>query len=220
MEEKNISELESFSLIQQMIQTAKKEQRDSGIGWIVWGWMLFLASILSVVNIHFSWVQMFFFWNAFGIVTLVYFLFKITRFFFFRKKSRVKTYTADLFNKLNAGFFISLIFVILSINIASRALYSKYGAYEITPVNIGFALLINLYAFWVLIYGTALNFRPSIIGAYCTWAVGITALFMKTFEQVMLLHALAVLIGYIIPGHIAYKEFKKLNRKDKVAEGV
>lgn len=220
MEERNMSELESLSLIRQMIQTAKKEQRDNGMGWIVWGWMLFLASILSVVNVHFSWVQQFFFWNAFGIVTAVYFLFKITKFFFFKEKTTVKTYTADLFNKLNAGFFISLIFVIVSINIASRVLYDKYGTFEITPVNIGFALLINLYAFWVLIYGTALNFKPSIIAAYFTWAVGITALFMKTFELVMLLHALAVLIGYIIPGHIAYKDFKKVQQEGKAIEGV
>jgi len=45
-------------------------------------------------------------------------------------------------------------------------------------------------------------------------------LFVKTFEWVMILHALAVLIGYIIPGHIANKEFKKLHRKENVAESV
>jgi len=71
-----------------------------------------------------------------------------------------------------------------------------------------------------LIYGTALNFRPSVIGAYVSWAIGFAALFMKTFEHVMMLHGLAVLAGYIIPGHIAYNEFKKLKRKEKETESV
>jgi hypothetical protein len=30
-----------------------------------------------------------------------------------------------------------------------------------------------------------------------------------------MMHALGVLFGYIIPGHIAYKEFRKLHRKER-----
>jgi hypothetical protein len=198
MEEKQLSEQDSFLLIQQMIHTAKKEQKDDGAGWILWGWLLFAASVL----------------------TIVYFLYKSITYFFVNKTQRVKTYTSDLFARLNTGFFISLLFIIVSINVGARLLYNKYGVDDGTPVRIGFALLINLYAFWVLVYGTALNFKPSVIGAYCTWAIGFAALFMKTFEQVMLLHALAVLAGYIIPGHIANKEFKKLHRKENVPERV
>jgi hypothetical protein len=216
MEEKQLTEQESFLLIQQMIHTAKKEQRDDGAGWILWGWLLFAASVLTILNMRFHWFRdLFLFWNVFGGFTIVYCLYKSIVYFFFSETQRVKTYTSDLFARLNTGFFISLLFIIVSINIGARLLYSKYGVDDGTPVRIGFALLINLYAFWVLVYGTALNFRPSVIGAYCTWAIGFIALFMKTFEQVMLLHALAVLAGYIIPGHIANSEFKKLHRKEK-----
>lgn len=221
MEEKRLSEQESFLLIQQMIHTAKKEQKDDGLGWILWGWLLLTASVLTFLNMRFHWVSnLFLFWNIFGGFAIVYFLYTSIAYFFFKKTHRVKTYTSDLFARLNTGFFISLLFIIISINIGSRVLYSKFGVYDGMPVRIGFALLINLYAFWVLVYGTALNFKPSVIGAYCTWAVGFTALFMKSFESVMLLHALAVLAGYIIPGHIANNEFKKLNRKENVPKGV
>jgi len=221
MEEKQLSEQDSFLLIQQMIHTAKKEQKDDGAGWILWGWLLFAASVLTVLNMSFHWFRgVFLFWNLFGGFTFVYFLYKTIAYFFFNKTQRVKTYTSDLFARLNTGFFISLLFIIVSINVGARLLYNKYGVDDGTPVRIGFALLINLYAFWVLVYGTALNFKPSVIGAYCTWAIGFAALFMKTFEQVMLLHALAVLAGYIIPGHIANKEFKKLHRKENVPERV
>jgi hypothetical protein len=221
MEEKQLSEQDSFLLIQQMIHTAKKEQKDDGAGWILWGWLLFAASVLTVLNMRFHWFRdLFLFWNLFGGFTIVYFVYKTVVYFFFSRTQRVKTYTSDLFARLNTGFFISLLFIIVSINVGARLLYNKYGVDDGTPVRIGFALLINLYAFWVLVYGTALNFKPSVVGAYCTWAIGFAALFMKTFEQVMFLHALAVLAGYIIPGHIANKEFKKLHRKENVPERV
>lgn len=220
MEEKQLSEHESLLLIRQMIDTAKQEQKDDGKGWILWGWMLLVASVLTVLNLHFAWFSTFFFWNLFGVFTIVYFLYQTIAYFFFKKGMRVKTYTSDLMARLNAGFFISLMFVIVATNIGARVIAKRYGAFDVTPINMGFALLINLYAFWILIYGTALNFRPSVIAAYCTWAIGFAALFMSSFEQVMLLHALAVLVGYIIPGHIANREFNKVRRTDKVAARV
>jgi len=207
MEEKQISEHEGLLLIQQMIQTAKKEQKDDGKGWIIWGWMLFLASILTVMNINFKWFQTFFFWNFFGVITLVALAYQTVSYLFIRKTEKVRTYTKDLFQRLNTGFFISLMFIIVAINV------------NISP-TIGFSLLISLYAFWILIYGSALNFRPSIIAAYLTRGIGFVSLFMKGFEQVMLLHAAAVLVGYIIPGHIANNEFRKLHQRNKVEESV
>ncbi|MER3465239.1 MAG: hypothetical protein C4329_13320 [Chitinophagaceae bacterium] len=208
MEEKQLSEQESLLLIQQMINTAKKEQVDDGKRWIVWGWMLCSASLFTVLNVQFHWFQnMFLFWNAFGVVSLAWFAYRIYLFLFKKTTSRVKTYTGDLFSRLNGGFFISLIFIIISINIGGTVLDS------IVPVNIGFALLINLYAFWILIYGAALNFKPSVIGAYVAWAFGLVALFANQFTYVMLLHAAAVLCGYIIPGHLANRKFKELHSK-------
>ncbi len=207
MEEKQITERESWFIIQQMIQTAKKEQKDDGRGWIVWGWMLFLASVFTVMNLRVQWYGTYFFWNVFGGVTLAWMLYRSIAFLFFQKTKRVKTYTKDLFHRLNVGFFISLLFIIVAINV------------HLSPL-IGFPLLINLYAFWILIYGSALNFRPSVVAAYLTWGLGFAALFVQTFEGVMLLHAAAVLCGYIIPGHIASSEFKKLRSRTKVAERV
>ncbi len=201
MEEKPISQQESLLLIQQMIQTAKKEQKDDGKAWIVWGWMLFISSVLTIANLHFKWFSTYFFWNLFGIATILIFIYETIN-VFISKRIRVRTYTKDLFEKLNAGFFISLMFIIVAINTG-------------VPPTKGFALLISLYAFWILIYGSALNFKPSVVGAYITWVFGIAALFVRTFELVMVMHALGVLFGYIIPGHIAYKEFRKLHRKER-----
>lgn len=193
-----MNEHDSLRIIQQMIDTAKQEQKDNGRGWIIWGWMLFTVSVLTVLNMHFNWLDnMFIFWNIFGIITILFGLYEVLSFFFIKKTRRVKTYTKEIFEKLNTGFFICLMFIIVSMNIGG------------VHVAKGFALLMNLYGFWILIYGTVLSFKPSIGGAYITWVLAFAALFTSSFTNVMLLHAGAVLCGYIIPGHIAHKRFKE-----------
>ena len=200
-QEKKLTEQESLLIIQQMIQTAKQEQKDDGKGWILWGWLLFSASILTYINLKTQWFSNYFFWNLFGIASLALLLFSTIRSLLFKKTGKVKTYTAELFQKLNIGFFISLLLIIVAINRG------------VSPVP-GFSLLLGLYGFWILIYGAGLNFKPSIIGAYITWACAFAGLFVETFDWTMLLHATAVLLGYIIPGHLANIEFKKVHRQE------
>ncbi len=198
MEDEKMTQEESLQIIQQMIQTAKLEQKDDGKGWIIWGWLLFLASVFTYINLKFEWVSTFFFWNLFGLFTLLLLGYETFRYIFKKRIEQVRTYTKDLFEKLNIGFFISLMLIIFSMNLG------------VHPIK-GFALLLGLYGFWILIYGAVLNFKPSIIGAYITWAFAFASLFVSSFEYTMLLHAAAVLCGYIIPGHLAYKEFNKVN---------
>jgi len=200
--EKKMTEQESLLIIQQMIHTAKQEQKDDGKGWILWGWLLFAASVLTYINLKTQWFSNYFFWNVFGITSLLLLLFSVVRTFFFKKIDKVKTYTAELFQKLNIGFFISLLLIIVAINKG------------VSPV-LGFSLLLGLYGFWILIYGAGLNFKPSIIGAYITWACAFAGLFVETFDWTMVLHATAVLLGYIIPGHLANIEFKKIHEQKK-----
>ncbi len=196
-----LTERESLQIIQQMIDTAKQEQKDDGRGWIIWGWMLFLASVLTAINMRYHWFQTFFFWNMLGIVTLVIFIVEIIKDLLIKKPQKVETYTKAIFKKLNIGFFICLFFIITAMNVG------------IHPVK-GFPLLMTLYGFWILIYGSLLNFKPSVIGAFVTWALAFAALFQGNFQVIMILHAAAALCGYIIPGHIANKKFKEITASE------
>lgn len=212
-QEKKLDRQDSLLIIQQMIATAKQEQKDDGVGWIIWGWLLFLASALTLLNIKFAWgINLYFFWNAFGIVSVLLLLYEVIQNFFGKKKERVRTYTQALFDKLNIGFIISLSLIIFSMNIG-------IPGSNVPPVK-GFALLLGLYGFWILIYGTALNFKPSIIGSFITWAFAFASLHVKSFEWTMLFHGIAVLCGYIIPGHIAYREFNKIKKKRNIIPSV
>jgi hypothetical protein len=152
----------------------------------------------------------FLFWNLFGVVSILLGIFAAARFIFFRRAEKVKTYTRDIFEKLNVGFFISLMLIIISMNTG------------VSPVR-GFPLLMGLYGFWILIYGALLNFKPSIIGAYIMWSMAIIALLLPkfvdgTFQQLfiytMILHGIGVLCGYIIPGHMANRAFKRQTAKN------
>jgi hypothetical protein len=201
MEQKEeLTEHESLRIIQQMINTAKHEQKDDGRGWIIWGWMLFVGSVLTVINLHFNWFQDFFFWNILGGVTIIAFIIELFQTVILKKKEKVKTYTSEIFKKLNVGFFICLMSIIVAMNIG------------VAPVK-GFALLISLYGFWILIYGALLDFKPSLIGAFVTWAFAFIALFQTSFQIVMIMHAAAALCGYIIPGHIANRRFKQVTEQ-------
>ncbi len=201
MEEHQLSREESLRIIQQMIGEAKREQKDNGIGWIIWGWMLFMASVLSFVNTKTTWFSQYFFWNIFGMITLLMLVVEIVRFLFIRRQPKVKTYTSDLFNRLNIGFFISIMIIIVAMNL------------RVVMPTTGFCLLLGLYGFWILIYGTIFSFKPSIIGSYITSACGLGGLFVQDYQYVMLIHAAGVMAGYIIPGHLAMIEFRKTNRK-------
>ncbi|MEO6582949.1 MAG: hypothetical protein ABIO05_01420 [Ferruginibacter sp.] len=186
---------ESLQIIREMIYSAKQDQKDNGMGWIIWGWMLFLASLLTVLNIHLQIVKTYFFWNMFGVATIIMLLASNLR----KRNKKINsatTYTKEIFNKLNIGFTITLVIIVVAINVS----IGRVG---------GFALLTALYGFWVLIYGAIFNFKPSLIAAYFVWAFALAGLFVQTFEWVMIFHGLAVLAGYIIPGHIAYNGFNK-----------
>src|SRR5215210_3801361 len=110
MEEKKLTGEESLNLIQQMIQVAKDDHRENGEGWLIWGWLLFISSVLSIfffnlglyTYIDWTWSIML----AVGLV--VYFLGHIRK----NKNKKVNTYVQDLLNKLGTGFFISLFVII------------------------------------------------------------------------------------------------------------
>jgi len=201
-EDKPLSEQESLHIIQQMISTAKQEQKDDGKAWIMWGWLLFLASLFTFLNLKWEWVSTYFFWNLFGSIALLLLLFRTVRVLFIKQHQKVRTYTKDLCEKLNIGFLIFLMLIIFSINLG------------VSPVK-GFALLLGLYGFWMLVHGTILGFKPSIIGAFITWGLAFAGLYVQTFEWTMFLHSLAILCGFIIPGHIANAELEKLKLENK-----
>jgi hypothetical protein len=195
-ESASLSSQDSLKLIEQMIGRARAEEKDSGRGWIIWGWLLFLASLIQYFMIRSGngqdggkvWV-------IFGVMAILLALYETVFKNYISKKSvRVKTYTSELVNRLGIAFFISLLIMVFG--------NSQTGTHA-TGVNFGYLLL--LYGFWMFIHGSVFRNRLLIIGAVINWAGAVAIFyFMESLgAEVLLVHAFCVALGYLIPGHIA-----------------
>lgn len=184
----------SLEIIQQMINQAKSNISDNGIGWLLWGSMIIAASLSTYIFIETDAGQIFLGWNIFGIVTIVLLTYDI----FKPKRKKVRTYIDDLLRLVDLGFIISLFIIIFSINIA------------VSP-NAGFGFFLMLFGFLMLIKGGAVKSRALLIGAVVNWLGAIAIFVNKEFKYDMLIIAGAVLIGYIIPGLLLWQQYKKAN---------
>lgn len=196
--ENKLTNTESLKIIEQMINRAKNEEKDSGKGWIMWGWMLTSVSIIHYFLILYGVKGSGNIWIVFGVFGLALIAQGI-----YKRRTRssevtVKTYTGELVGKIGDAFFISLM--------VSMVGAATTGAFN-SGVNFGYLLL--LYAFWLYIHGAAFRFEPMKYGAYVNW-LGALAIFLwyrELGKNVLIVHAICVILGYIIPGYMAQRKF-------------
>ena len=192
--DQELSKEKSLEIIHQMINQAKTNITDNGLSWLLWGIMIFLASLSTYFFLYIGSDNIFLGWNIFGIVTIILLLYDIFR----PKKKLVSTYVSDLMKLVDIGFIICLFTIIFSINVAVGA-------------NGGFGFFLMIFAFMMLIKGGAIKSRSLMIGAVVNWAGAIVMFINKEFKYDMLIMAAAVLIGYIIPGILLWRQYRKLN---------
>lgn len=200
-ENPSLSSEESLRLIEQMIGRARAAEKDSGRGWILWGWLLFMASIVHYGFIKADINKGNLVWMIFGIsAAMLIFYEQFLRKFFVKPVVKVKTYTNELVNKFGIAFFVSLSIMV-------------YGNSQLNLNSNGFnfGYLLLLYGFWMFIHGSAFRYRLLIIGAIINW-IGAFVIFYfkeKLGAEVLLVHAFCVAMGYLVPGHIALIKFGK-----------
>lgn len=196
--DQELSKEKSLEIIHQMINQAKTNFTDSGLSWLLWGIMIFLASLSTYFFMYIGSDNIFLGWNIFGIVTIVLLVYDIFR----PKKKLVRTYVSDLMKLVDIGFIICLFTIIFAINVAVGA-------------NGGFGLFLMIFAFLMLVKGGAVKSRSLMVGATVNWAGAIAMFINKEFKYDMLIMAAAVLIGYIIPGILLWRQYRKLNNNLK-----
>ena len=193
-----LSNEKSLEIIHQMINQAKSNITDSGIHWLVWGAMLFIASLSTYIFIDIGAENIFLSWNIFGAATIVLLIYDAFR----PQKKLARTYVDDLMKMVDIAFFVSLFVIIISINVA------------VSP-NEGFGFMLMIFAFLMLVKGGAIKSRSLMIGAVVNWAGAIAIFLNKEFKYDMLIMAGAVLIGYIIPGLILRSQYRKTKNTGK-----
>ena len=190
--EQELSGEKSFEIIQQMIQNAKTSYTDNGLGWLLWGTMIFLASLSTYFLVEFNYPNLYIGWNIFGVIAIGLLAYNFLK----PSQKQVRSYVSDVLRYVDIGFTVCLFVIIFSMNVS------------VGP-NSGFGYLLMIYAFLMLIQSGALKFKPLMYGAIVNW-IGAIAIFINTeFKYDMLISAAAVFIGYIIPGLILRAQYKK-----------
>ncbi len=193
--DQQLSNEKSLEIIHQMINQAKSNITDSGIHWLLWGAMLFIASVSTYIFIDIGAENIFLSWNIFGAATIVLLIYDTFR----PQKKLARTYVDDLMKMVDIAFFVSLFVIIISINVS------------VSP-NVGFGFMLMIFAFLMLVKGGAIKSRSLMVGAAVNWAGAIAIFINKEFKYDMLIMAAAVLIGYIIPGLILRSQYRKSKR--------
>ena len=195
MTNENLSPEQSLQVIQSMIEKAKNQFSENGHLYLLWGWVIFIASagqfiLLNLVHSQYHSLVWFLPWLA-VIYQAVYLAKK-------KKQKKVTTYTDHIIGFVWITFFILMI---LFGFIFSRALGSEYYKL-ICPGSL------TLYGMPTLLSGIILRFKPLITGAIGCWLLSIGALFIGYDYQLLFLSA-AMVIAWIIPGYILRSNYQK-----------
>ncbi|MBP6334896.1 MAG: hypothetical protein KA444_05435 [Bacteroidia bacterium] len=188
---------ESLELIHKMIRSAKRDLEDNSFHYLLWGWLVFVASAIHFTLMQLGIQQSYIGWMilmpAGGIASAVYGIRQ-------DKRQRVKSYTDEVIKYILISFLVSLVTVL--------AFMSKLGLMT-------YPLVMMVYGMWLFCSGGIIQFRPLIIGGILNWILGILSAF-TTFEYQLIILALAVLLGYIIPGHMLKTKFHNEKRASEI----
>jgi len=183
--EKSLTEQESLLLISQMIQNAKRGVQENGVIFLIWGWLVLAASLLQyvllyVVKSEYNYLP----WPILMILGAIISMVHGAR---QKKHERVKTHVDSFLKYLWISFGVALFFVL--------AYMSKIG------IEAAYPLILVVYGIGTFTSGGALQFKPLIIGGICCWILAVISAFVG-FQVQLLLLSLAIIVAYIIPGHL------------------
>ena len=173
---------QSLQVIQTMIQKTRSSVADNSFYFLLWGWLVFIAALVRTNYNGAAWLLM-----TIGFVVSIV---RTAR----QKTSSVRTYVDD--GLANIWICILIVQALIAF------VFFRRGGWE------------NCYTFFILLYsvgcfltGRLLKFAPLIWGAVTCWVLAILTTVVD-FQINMLLIAAAVLLGYIVPGHLLRREYK------------
>ncbi len=195
MTDEKFSAEQSLQVIQSMIEKAKNQFSENGYLYLLWGWVIFIASagqfiLLNLVHYQNHYIV----WVLPWIAVIYQFIYLAKK----KKQKKVTTYTDFIIGFVWITFFILMIVFGF---ILSQELGSSYHKL-VCPVSLA------LYGMPTLLSGIILRFRPLIIGAIGCWLLSIGSLYVPYDYQMLFLSA-AMVIAWIIPGYILRNKYQQ-----------
>lgn len=189
MEDKKLTQEESLRIIHEMIAAAKNDVKADAFIFLLWGWLVFVASLAQFIL-----VKMDIEWNSApwllmpvgGVITVIYTIRQ-------GKRDKTKTNVTESLKYTWIAFTVALLIIIF---------FNRMHFLQVLPC------IMVLYGMGLFLSGGALKFKPLIFGGIFCWICAIAGFEVQNLYQLLIL-AVAVLGGYIIPGYL----LKMNNRK-------
>ena len=194
MNDEKFSAEQSLHLIQSMIEKAKQDVANNSFYLLLWGWLIFTAALLNFGLMRFtSFEQPYLAWNLVWIGVIASIIKGVKD----SKKIVVKTFVGETMK-----FFGISQFILYS---GLAFFFGKYNLWHIS-----FPLYILVYAVTCFFMGSIMQFPLLKLTGLLCLPIMVVGVFVS-FEWQLLLIALAILISYVIPGHVLYRKEKTQN---------
>ena len=193
-----LNELQSLTVIREMIIISKNQLKNNGILFIIWGWAFaisylveFLKSKLVITYRINQWL------NTLGII-LPLIVLAYTGYHLYASRRKATTYISISLRYV----WISLFLCLVLINLIQNNVMHEIN------FNLQHPLFMVIIAFAIVITGGILRYKLLIGGGVLFAILGYICSLLPLEDQ-LFLEAIAWVIAFIIPGHIMYARRKK-----------
>ena len=218
-DEKKLTEQESLALIASMIQKAKNSYHETGIGSLLWGSVVAIASFVSYFEREYGLKTGFDIW----LIVLAAIIPQIVISIREKKSNQVKKYEDDALDTVWLVFGITIFGLNIYQNIVPgvTADLIKQEGWELTKHYLNgsqadevimpftpsfYSLFILIYALPTLITGIVKKFTPMLVGAILTYGLFVLSCFTRS-EYDFLLGGFGAIICWLIPGIILRRKY-------------
>jgi hypothetical protein len=180
-----LSHQQSLDIIQAMVSQSRRRIADDGVYYLLWGYSVLAAALTHYLLLQNGFEKPWLAWLLMPVAGIISGIIGYRK----GKSAVVKTHIDHAMGYVWAGFVVVLISVLV--------FSGKIGFAATYPV------VLLLYGLGTFISGGLLRFKPLLWGGVCCWLCGLVAMY-TAFDQQLLLMALAIVCGYIVPGHLLY----------------
>lgn len=181
--ENELSPKQSLDVITSMIQQAKGNMQKNSFYFLLWGWTIVIANLGVYLLLTFTTVE-----NPFYVYSITFISAIVSLIYGFRqgKSAGVSTHLDNIYKWLWIG---------LAVTIFTFWFFGYKIGWQLNPI------IIVLCAVPTFVSGIMLKFKPLVFGGVAFWVLGAIT-FTLSFENQFLLAAIAVVVGYLIPGYL------------------
>lgn len=183
MDQKKFSEKEALGVIEEMVNSSRYKLKDEAGYFLLWGWMVFAAAIIHFILLLFGVSNGWIVWPV--LMGLAFVMYGIM----IRKKKSKKS-SVTYIDRMNRYLWIGFLGPLL-ITLLIGGVYGWPAAYP---------FFMAIYGWSAIVSGGLLKFAPLVWGGLASYILGVTTIFVPDM-YILIMLAIAVLFGFIIPGH-------------------